>query len=135
MTREIQALLLQYHQDLVARDASSAWQLLSARKKHQELVKDGYATWVSAQESLAPYLDPSGIQARILAEDPASGVVTVDVTGMTWSAPGAHCKEWSGITWAKYEAGAWKYDPGFSTTAARKRAWKSRYGELLGTQC
>jgi len=57
------------------------------------------------------------------------------VTGMAWSAPRSRCTEWSGITWAKYENGTWKYDPGFSTTAARKRAWKSRYNELLGVGC
>jgi hypothetical protein len=135
MTQEVQALLLQYHEDLVAGDSASAWQLLSRRKQHQELVQDGYAKWVAAQESLAPYLDPSGIRVRILATDPATGVATVRVTGMTWSAPHAKCKEWSGITWAKYESGTWKYDPGYSTTVARKRQWKNRYNQLLGTQC
>jgi mono/diheme cytochrome c family protein len=135
MTAEIQALLLQFHQDIVARDSAAAWQLLSARKQHHELATQGYAKWVTNQETLAPYLDPSGIRVRILATDAASGVATVAVTGMTWSAPGAKCSEWSGITWVKYEHGAWKYDPGYSTTAARERAWKPRYDELLGTQC
>src|SRR5439155_4587632 len=105
MTQEIRAVLLQFHERIVARDAASAWQLLSARKQHQELAKDGYAKWASAQKSLAPYLDPSGLRVRVLSTDAASGVVTVDVTGMTWSAPGSPCQQWSGITWAKYENG------------------------------
>ena len=135
MTQQIRSLLLQFHQDIVARDTASAWRLLSIRKRRQELVKDGYGNWARAQESLAPYLDPSGIRVRILSVDRASGIVTVDVTGMKWSAPGASCTEWSGITWVKYENDTWKYDPGYSTTAARKRAWASRYDQLLGTRC
>jgi hypothetical protein len=75
------------------------------------------------------------VYVRFIEGDRASGVATVHVGGMAWSAPGANCTEWSGITWVKYEHGAWRYDPGYSTTAARKRKWKSRYGELLGTQC
>jgi hypothetical protein len=54
---------------------------------------------------------------------------------MSWSQPGARCAEWSGLTWVKYENGEWRYDPGYSTTRQRKRAWASRYGQLLGTSC
>jgi hypothetical protein len=67
--------------------------------------------------------------------EPGSGVAQVDVTGMTWDKPGASCTEWSGITWVKYEAGSWKYDPGYSTTPQREREWKSRFSQLLGGQC
>jgi hypothetical protein len=135
MTQEIQTLLLQFHEDVVARQPAAAWLLLSGRKRHQEQVKDGYAKWAAAQESLAPYLHPDGMRVRVLAVDPATGIVTVLVTGMKWTAPHATCAEWSGITWAKYEAGEWKYDPGFSTTAERKREWTTRYNQLLGTRC
>ena len=67
--------------------------------------------------------------------EPNEGVAQVDITGMSWSKPGASCTEWSGITWVKYEDGAWKYDPGYSTTPQREREWKPRYAELLGGQC
>jgi len=109
--------------------------LLSSRKQRLELQKDGYTNWAAAQLSLAPHLDPTGLQVRVLSQDATTGIVTVDVTGMKWTAPNARCKEWSGITWVMYENGIWRYDPGFDTTAARKREWGSRYGQLLGAQC
>jgi hypothetical protein len=135
MTEQIQALLLQFHEDVVAHQPAAAWLLLSGRKRRQEQVKDGYAKWAQAQESLAPYLHPAGMRVRLLAADPDTGIATVRLTGMKWTAPGASCSEWSGITWVKYETGTWKYDPGFSTTAERKRDWASRYDQLLGTRC
>jgi hypothetical protein len=135
MTGEIRDLLYQHHEDIVTGDFRGAWDLLTARKRHQNLVKYGYATWRANQATLSPYLDPTGIQVRILALDPRTGEATVDVTGMTWSKPGAACSEWSGITWVKYEDGQWLYDPGYSTTPAREAAWKSRYYELLGASC
>jgi hypothetical protein len=85
--------------------------------------------------SRAPHLDPSAIRVQVLSEDAATGIVTVLVTGMKWTAPNARCKEWSGITWVMYENNTWKYDPGFATTASRKLEWKSRYSQLLGAQC
>jgi hypothetical protein len=135
MTGEIQSLLRVYHQDIVARQPAAAWQLLSTRKQRQELRKDGYTNWATAQLSLAPHLDPTGLQARVLSQDPATGIVTVNVTGMKWTAPNARCKEWSGITWVMYQNNRWKYDPGIATTSARNREWKSRYSQLLGAQC
>jgi hypothetical protein len=54
---------------------------------------------------------------------------------MKWNKPGAPCSEWSGITWVKYEEGAWRYDPGYSTSPEREAEWKSRYAELLGGKC
>jgi hypothetical protein len=135
MTVEIRDLLYQHHEDLVNGDFRGAWNLLTARKRRQNLVKYGYATWRTNQATLSPYLDPSGIKVRILQLDPRTGEATVDVRGMTWSKPGANCSEWSGITWVKYEHGQWLYDPGYSTTPAREAAWKSRYYELLGASC
>lgn len=131
----IQTMLLDYHQDLVSHNEAAAWLLLSVRKRHQFLVNGGYAKWAHAQDSLAPYLDPTGIHVALIDEDPPSGVATVRVTGMTWSAPNAKCTEWSGVTWVKYESGNWKYDPGHETTAARARRWAAHRAELLGVAC
>jgi Prokaryotic RING finger family 1 len=135
MAPEIQDMLREFHTDVVSGDYRSAWNLMSARKQHQSLEKYGYAGWVSNQSTLRPYLDPSGLTVSIEETNPSNGVATVDVTGMGWNKPGASCSEWSGITWVKYEAGAWRYDPGYSTSPQREREWKSRYSELLGGQC
>jgi hypothetical protein len=133
--QEIANVLYQHHEDIVNGDFRGAWALLSTRKQQQDLNKYGYSGWVQAQATLAPYLNPSDLQVQILSMDPKTGVATVDVTGMTWSKPGARCSEWSGITWMLYEDGEWRYDPGYSTTAERTREWKDRYSELLGGSC
>ena len=135
MADEISSVLYQHHEDIVNGDFAAAWDLLSARKQRRNLVKYGYATWERNQATLSPYLDPSGIQVRIVQLNPRTGEATVDVTGMTWSKPGAHCAEWSGITWMIYRNAEWRYDPGYSTTLARTAEWKSRYPELLGASC
>lgn len=134
MAGEIQAVLLAFHEDVVARRFQGAWALLSPRKRRQTEREDGYRGWAKAQASLSPYLSPAGLTVRIDAlED--EGVARVLVAGMDWSAPGSPCSEWSGLTWAKYEGGAWAYDPGYSTTPERERSWKPRYSELLGASC
>jgi hypothetical protein len=134
MEEEIEALLLGYHEDVVERDFRSAWALLSPRKRQQNLAEYGYREWMQAQASLSDYLSPAGLRARIDAlED--EGVARVLVAGMGWSAPSSACSEWSGLTWVRYESGEWTYDPGYSTTAARRREWRPRAGELLGAGC
>jgi hypothetical protein len=135
MQQDIRAVLLEYHEDVIAGNYSAAWSILSERKRQQDLQQSGYASWEQAQSSLAAYLDPSGIEVRILASDRRTGVATVDVSGMSWDKPGASCTDWSGITWVKYETGGWHYDPGYSTTTYRNAAWKSRFRELLGGSC
>jgi hypothetical protein len=134
MGEEIQVLLLDYHEDVVAGEFRSAWALLSARKRRQDLAEYGYPKWKQAQASLSGYLAPAGLKARIDGPE-GEGVVRVDVTGMGWSAPGSPCSEWSGLTWVRYEGGAWTYDPGYSTTPARRRSWQPRTAELLGANC
>ncbi len=134
MEAEISTLLLDYHEDVVARDFRSAWALLSARKRQQDLGEYGYAKWMQAQSSLSNYLDPSGLQARIDGFE-GEGVARVDVTGMGWSEPGSPCFEWVGLTWVKYERDIWTYDPGYSTTPARRRTWQPQLGRLLGANC
>jgi hypothetical protein len=135
MQPEIQHMLLEWHEDVVNGDYQSAWNLMSKRKQVQSTHKYGYAGWVKNQESLNPYLDPSGLQVSVMNASHDTGVATVELTGMKWSKPGASCTEWSGITWVKYEEGAWRYDPGYSTSPEREAEWKSRFAELLGGRC
>jgi hypothetical protein len=131
----IQDVLYEHHMDVVNGDYRAAWDLLSARKQAQKLREDGFRKWAAAQATLTPYLDPSDMYVTIEALDADTGVARVYVSGMTWSKPGARCSEWSGITWIKYEDGAWRYDPGYSTTPERERRWKPRLPELLGASC
>jgi len=135
MTSDIQSMLLQFHQDIVNGDWSNAWSLLSARKRRQALAETGYQGWISNQHSLGEYLDPSGLNVSIQNTSPSTGVAQVMVTGMTYSPPGKSPCAWDGVTWVKYESGAWHYDPGYSTTPQREAVWKPRFAELLGGQC
>jgi hypothetical protein len=135
MQSGIQQLLLSWHEDVVNGDYRGAWQLMSARKRAQDEREYGYSVWVQNQSTLRPYLDPSGLRVTVQHAEASSGVAQVDVSGMRWSKPGASCSEWSGITWVKYEDGAWRYDPGYSTTPQREREWKPRFSELLGGRC
>ena len=135
MRDEIAGMLRTWHQDIVDGDPQGAWDLMTQRKRDQSERKYGFEEWARGQATLAPYLDPSGLSVAIKDVDDQTGVVTVDVRGMGWSKPGAHCSSWSGITWVRYEDGDWHYDPGYSTTPQRERAWKSRFGQLLGGSC
>jgi hypothetical protein len=135
MASEIQGMLRDWHEDVVQGNYHAAWELLSARKQTQAEGEGGYATWAKNQATLRPYLNPAGLQVSVEDPEAESGVARVDVTGMTWDKPGAHCSEWSGITWVKRESGEWRYDPGYSTTQQREQEWKSRYTELLGGSC
>jgi hypothetical protein len=134
MNEEIESLLRGYHEDVVEEDFQGAWALLSSRKRQQDLEEYGYRKWATAQASLTPYLSPYNLRAAIdVLED--QGVARVNVTGMGWTKPGAPCSEWSGLTWVKYEGGEWTYDPGYSTTPARRSTWQPRSSELLGGNC
>jgi hypothetical protein len=135
MRDEIQHLLYEFHADVVSHNDRAAWNLLTQRKQRQSRREYGYGGWAHNQNTLNPYLEPAGIKVSILSTEPRSGVATVNVTGMKWSKPGASCTQWSGITWVRYEGGAWHYDPGYSTTTQRRRRWKSRFSELLGGRC
>jgi hypothetical protein len=135
MESDIQHMLLEWHEDVVHGNYHAAWELLSHRKQEQANSESGYATWAKNQATLRPYLNPANLKVSVQSTEPSEGVTQVDVTGMTWSKPGASCKEWSGITWVKYEEGAWRYDPGYSTTPQREHEWKSRFSELLGGRC
>lgn len=134
MNEEITSLLEGYHEDVVEEDFQGAWATLSPRKRRQYLREYGYQKWASAQASLSPYLDPYGLEANVVSLE-SEGVARVDVMGMGWSKAGAPCSEWSGLTWAKYEGDEWAYDPGYSTTSARRATWRPRSARLLGGDC
>jgi ribosomal protein L40E len=134
MNEEITSLLQGYHEDVVEEDFQGAWAMLSPRKRRQYLREYGYHKWAAAQASLSPYLDPYGLEANVVSLE-GEGVARVDVTGMDWSKPGAPCSEWSGLTWVKYEGDEWAYDPGYSTTSARRATWRPRSARLLGGDC
>jgi Double-GTPase 2 len=134
MSRQVRQVLYGYHRAVVNGEFDRAWRLLTRRKQNQALREEGYAKWREAQATLTPYLEPNGMRVRIVDLE-GGGVARVDVRGMGWYDPSASCDEWAGLTWAKYERGAWRYDPGYSTTRARERQWKPRFDELLGTTC
>jgi len=135
MTDDIEALLLDFHRNVIAGDYRAAWAQLTPRKRAQTRREQGYAAWSEAQSTLRGDLDPEGLRVRVVDTDPATGVARVDVSGMTWSKPGASCAEWSGLTWVKHANGRWLYDPGYSTTPARRARWEDRFSELLGGAC
>lgn len=135
MTPAIEDVIRSHHQSIVDGEFRDAWDLLSQRKQAKYEREDGYAGWVRNQETLQPYLDPTGTSVRILSTDPRTGVATIKVSGMGWSKSGARCSSWSGITWVKYEDETWTYDPGYSTTPVREQRWKPRFNELLGGAC
>lgn len=131
---EAEELLREFHVALVESDFQYAWSLLSSRKRRQEAQEKAYSGWKEAQATLTPYLLPGGIHVEI-DELEDEGVARVLVTGMGWTQPGSACSEWSGLTWVRYEGGSWRYDPGYSTTAERRRGWEGRSGELMGVGC
>lgn len=135
MRSEIQTMLRDWHEDLVVGDYRTAFDNMTKRKQQKALRTDGYAAWARGQKSLGDYIDPSNLQVSILETNDNTGVVTVDVRGMTYSNPRSSCSTWDGVTWVRYEDGEWKYDPGYSTTPQRAREWRPRLDELMGIGC
>lgn len=135
MARDIQDVLYRHHQAIVDGDYSTAWDLTSSRYQAKKVREDGYAAWQTAQESLTPHLEPSGLTVDILELDDREGVATIAVTGMGWTNPSSACSTWSGKTWAHHEDGVWRYEPGYSMTSARRARWEPRRDELLGWGC
>jgi hypothetical protein len=134
MTEEIRQLMLTWHQDIKAGDTAAAWDLYTHRRQQLQLAKETESQWAGEQQSFARYLDPSGVQVRILSRDSNDGVATIMVTGMTYSGSSS-CSDWSGVTWVRYEGGRWRYDPGYETTPSRNQSWKRRTSQTLGAQC
>ena len=102
-------------------------------KKVREL--GSYEAWAEGQVDLGNHLDPSDVGASIRDLDRRNGVATVDVSGMGWSKPGSSCSTWSGVTWARYENGHWRYEPGYSMSPQRRAEWFPRRTALLGWGC
>jgi hypothetical protein len=140
MEADIEDVIRRHHLALVAGRYRDAWELLSSRKRIQyENEGDGYEEWQENQEGLAADIDPSGLKVRLVDLE-GDGVARIEVGNMPYSGSGAYCAEWDGLTWAKYEAGEWTYDPGASTTSAREREWgekqaPDKYPALLGADC
>jgi hypothetical protein len=136
MASDVQSVLLAHHEAIVRRDFRAAWVLTSQRYRAKKLREPGgYGGWETAQASLSRYLDPSGLRVSVISTDSDSGVATIRITGMGWSAPGSSCSSWDGITWAKYENDHWRYEPGYSISDQRRAGWQPRRDELLGWGC
>lgn len=136
MAGEITTLITDHHQAIVDADYSAAWDLLTSRKQNKyENEPGGYDAWVSNQRTLGRYLTASGAEVEVRDYNAVTQVAEIYVSGMAWSSPDSSCSEWSGVTWVRWEDGAWKYDPGYSTTPQRTREWKPRYDQLLGGRC
>lgn len=135
MEADIQSLLLEWHEHVVAGEYRAAWELMTERKQEQKELEEGYDEWASGQASLGRHLDPSGIEVELLDKDEEEGVATVEVTGMAWNKPGSNCSYWEGVTWVKYEDDTWLYEPGYSTTPERTAEWKPQRGRTLGWGC
>lgn len=136
MADDIASVLLSHHEAIVRHDFRSAWVLTSQRYRAKKLREPGgYGAWETAQSSLSRYLDPSGLHVAVLDTNDQSGVATIRVTGMGWSAPRSSCSSWEGVTWAKYEGGHWRYEPGYSISDQRRAMWQPRRDELLGWGC
>lgn len=130
MRREIQSMLLNWHESIVAGDASTAWDMLTERKRDQKASEEGYSAWAASQVEFGNGLSPSGLRVSIDDIDDPENVVRVNVRGMYYEG----C-EWRGITWVRWEGGEWLYEPGYSTTSERRREWEPRAAETLGGSC
>lgn len=135
MAQQVRDLFVNYYANVADDDIDTAFHMLSSRKQNAALRRSGLDAWMEAQAGFTRYLDPSGLSVAVEYADPATGVVRVHLSGMTYTDPSSSCSTWSGITWVKYEQSAFHYDPGYSTTPQRTRDWKSRESELLGIGC
>jgi hypothetical protein len=135
---DITKVIREHFEFAVAGEYARAWELVSQRYQRRRLQELGsFAAWAKTfnQSGLLGYLRPSGTRVALLDLNPTTGVATVNVTGIQTTQPGASCASWDGVTWAKYEDGRWRYDPGYSTTPARSATWRHRMSELLGGRC
>jgi hypothetical protein len=136
MADDIARILLAHHRAIVNGSYRTAWLLTSTRYRAKKVRELGsFERWAQGQSDLADHLDPSGVRVAIQDVDRRSGVATVNVTGMGWSEPGSPCSTWSGVTWAKFERGHWRYEPGYSISGPRRRTWQPRQSELMGIGC
>jgi len=134
--RQITRILLAHHRALVRGDFRRAWALTSARYRAKKLREaGGYPEWASNQRTVQRYISPESLRVTIRSFDARSGVATIRVAGMGWSAPSSPCRTFEGITWAKLDGGNWRYEPGYSISDKRRAMWEPRGAELLGAGC
>ncbi|MEV4422679.1 RING finger protein [Patulibacter sp. NPDC049589] len=129
MSAEVTTLLRDFHEAIVDGDYRTAWGLLSDRRRAYEEADAGYDGWTRNQQTVANGIgNPRSIRARVVSVDRADSSVQVDVSGPSYS--GGGCSSFRGRTWARYEHGAWHYDPGYAI-AGRRTVWEPRKSELL----
>jgi hypothetical protein len=132
MTRQIRTMFRDYHQSLAHGRLDHAFSLMSERKRQDVLDDDLLDEWKQDGASFGKQIEPSRLQVKIVATDAKAGIAAVRISGMPYHDPASLCKTWSGVTWVKYEHGAFHYDPGYSTTTAREAEWKPRALETFG---
>jgi hypothetical protein len=132
MTRRIRTMFRDYHQSLADGRLDHAFSLISERKQQSVRDGDGLDAWKRFGASFGRQIDPSHLQVSIVETDREAGVAGVRISGMPYRDPASPCTTWSGVTWVKYEHGAFHYDPGYSTTRERRITWEPRQLETLG---
>jgi hypothetical protein len=133
---QMEAVLREFHEDVLAGNFQGAWELTSFRyRKEKEDESGGYASWVSDQKSLQHHLQVAGLKLSIDGWESQPQVATVRVTGMRWSEAHSSCTYFQGITWMRHEGTAWYYEPGYSVSPERRAQWEGRKPQLLGWGC
>lgn len=146
MAADIATTIADYHRAIGNGDTETAWGLLSARR-HRLETSGGYLdgrvrtreSWAENERETGRKVSATTARAKIVELDRRNGVATVVVTGMrAVGSAAARCGgRWEGLTWAKYEDGSWKYEPGANTTPNRKAQYPNagQRRDLLGNAC
>ena len=130
----ITGLLGRYYQAVSHAEFASAWRLLSPSYKAWKANHGGYGKWLTSEQRNQSHLNPDGIRVRVVAYDPATGVATVYVSGMTYTTAQGDCP-YRGYTWARQFGSRWYYDQGYLQNAERAAQWRPRSQETLGVPC
>ena len=134
--RAIARIMLAHHRAIARGDIRAAWALTSDRYRARKLREPGgYRTWARNQRTVQRSISPEGLRVAIQSFDSRSGVATIRLSGMGWSAPSSPCRSFEGITWAKLDGPNWRYEPGYSISDQRRAKWQPRRDELLGWGC
>lgn len=144
--RQSQDVIRAHQMALSVGDYRKAWKLLSPRKRRQDTMETGYSGWLVNQQGTHAGTSAGGLSVQLRSVDRTNGEATVYVSGY-YDKQGC---DFSGITWTHYESGRWWYDPGYSTTPARRAKWydlrsgdspaavakwHDRYRRLMGGKC
>lgn len=127
MADAITDVIRTHHELLIDGSYRAAFDLLSTRKQRQLERETGFSGWQANQADLRNHLTGlDRLTARIESLDRRHGVATVSITGPELHLPNNRCgSRYEGITWATFEDGAWRYEPGYSTTPQRRAQWGS----------